>query len=159
KGAAVSATCVVAGPRNTRPSLSMDRFSTSPLRKSVWVATVQNVAVEAESRADAANTAAAGTPMRFTMRTLLSAGTAVEVDRQPARAGDRGIHLQFPFAERRAPDGREIAAAAIALEHRQHRRRQRRHRFAVHDRAGRARQQPDVDAVVAVRFVEGLDHL
>src|SRR5262245_47495817 len=158
-GAAVSATCVAAGPRKTRPSLSMDRFSTSPLRKSACVATVQKVAVEAESRADAASTPASETPIRFSMRGSVAAGTAVEIDRQHARAGDRGIHLQVPFAERRAPDGREVTAAAIPFEDREHRRRERRHRLAVDDRAGRARQQPNVDAVVAVRLVENLDHL
>src|SRR3954468_1609147 len=110
-GAAVSATCVVAGPRKTRPSLSMERFSTSPLRKSVWVATVQNVGAEAERRADAARTAAADTPNRFSMQALLAAGAAVEIDRQHARAADRGIHRKLPLAQRRAADRREVAAA------------------------------------------------
>jgi hypothetical protein len=49
KGAAVSAIIEVDGPRNTRPSLSIDSPSTSPLRKSVCVDTVQNVGTAATS--------------------------------------------------------------------------------------------------------------
>jgi len=46
----------VDGPRNTRPSLSIDKSSTSPLRKSAWVATVQNVAMAAFRPAQVATT-------------------------------------------------------------------------------------------------------
>src|SRR5262245_18781810 len=42
-GATVSASTDADGPRNTRPSASIDRSSTSPFRKSFWVDTVQNV--------------------------------------------------------------------------------------------------------------------
>src|SRR5688572_5347321 len=42
-GAEVSPTTDAAGPRNIRPSLSIDRSSTSPLRKSACDETVQKV--------------------------------------------------------------------------------------------------------------------
>src|SRR5204863_7096269 len=64
-GAEVSATCAVTGPRKTRPSLSIERFSTSPLRKSACVDTVQKVGVEARSTADAAQAATTATPIRL----------------------------------------------------------------------------------------------
>ena len=60
-GAAVSATSDVDGPRNTRPSLSMDRSSTSPFRKSLCVATVQNVGMAAPRPAQASDTSATST--------------------------------------------------------------------------------------------------
>jgi hypothetical protein len=43
----VSASTDAAGPGKTRPSLSIERSSTSPLRKSAWVDTVQKVGVAA----------------------------------------------------------------------------------------------------------------
>jgi hypothetical protein len=49
KGAAVSATRAGEGPRKTRPSLSMERSSTSPLRNSAWVATFQNTGLAADT--------------------------------------------------------------------------------------------------------------
>jgi hypothetical protein len=57
-GAAVSATREADGPRNIRPSLSIDRSDASPLRKSAWVDTVQNVGVAAMRPIHPARTAA-----------------------------------------------------------------------------------------------------
>ena len=105
------------GPRKTRPSLSIERFSTSPLRKSVCVETVQKVGVEARA-GPPTRRAPRPPPHRYRLRIRMSTRTAVEIDRQHARAADRRVHRELPFAERGAADGREVAAAAIAFEHR-----------------------------------------
>jgi hypothetical protein len=62
KGAAVSATSDGDGPRNIRPSLSMERPAASPFKKSACVETVQNVGVAAARPAHAASTT---TPARI----------------------------------------------------------------------------------------------
>ena len=72
---------------------------------------------------------------------------------------DRRVHRQFPFADGGAAHRRKAAAVAIAFEHRQHRRRQRRHGLAVDDGAGRAAEEADVDAIVAARVVQQPDQL
>src|SRR5262249_39808706 len=65
----------------------------------------------------------------------------------------------LPFAERRAVDRVEAAAVAIALEHAQHRGRQRRQQFAIHDGARLRAEKLDVERVAAPCPVQLFDHL
>jgi ABC-type glycerol-3-phosphate transport system permease component len=45
----------------------------------------------------------------------MSTRTAVEVDREHARAADRRVHRELPLAEGGASDRGEIAAAAVIV--------------------------------------------
>ena len=76
--------------------------------------------------------------------------------REPVTAASAGIS-HSPSAALRI--GVKLTAVAIRFEHREHRRRERRHRFAVDHGAGAAGHQPHVDAVVAARLVEHAHHL
>src|SRR5436190_22235758 len=66
---------------------------------------------------------------------------------------------QLPFAERGVGQGVEAAAAAVALEDAENRRRQRGQRFAFDDRAGFAAEELDVDRVAAPAAIERADDL
>jgi len=69
------------------------------------------------------------------------------------------VRRELPFTQRRAVQRAEGAAVAIAFQHSEHGRRQRRQQFAVHDGARVGAEQLDVQRVVAAPLVERLDHL
>ena len=79
----VSARRLVSGPSDTRPSASIERFSTSPLRKSLCVDTVQNVGAAARSVTVTARAASGHTRAR------------------PKRKRRGGMWLLRPINERR----------------------------------------------------------
>jgi hypothetical protein len=87
------------------------------------------------------------------------ASVPVERKRQGASAADGVIHGDVPLADGGGAEEREAAAAAIAVEYGQDRRRQAAQRLAVDDRAGVVGEQANVEAVVLARLVEGLDYL
>src|SRR5687767_4907157 len=161
-GAVVSLTIAACGPSTTRPSLSMESPSTSPFKKSACVATVQNVG---EAARTAVNRQTTATPVSATARRAVVIGfvgsklARLYFNRQRARSDHCHGHRDLILAERRAAHRAEAAAVAIAFEYRQHRRRQRRHRLTVDHGPGGAIDQADVDAIVASRRVEDLDHL
>src|SRR3954471_3668575 len=135
-----------------RPWMSIERFSTSPFRKSACVADWKNFGDEASSplATNASTSTVATTMAKGRMR-----GASVLRDGEGERAGavDRVVQGNFPLAERRALHRVEVAAVAVAFEYAEHRRRQRREQLAVDDRARLRGEQLDVERVAASRLV------
>src|SRR6185436_5511422 len=145
----------VAWPSSSCPRLSIDRFWTSPLRKSVCVAARKNFGDEA-SVAAIPRTSASESVDRKRDRRINPRPSSVRRDGNGQRpdAGNGLRSRNFPLAERGAVERVEIAAAAVGLEHGENRRRQRRQELAVDDGAGITAEQLDVERVVAARLVQ-----
>src|SRR5213592_2626537 len=79
--------------------------------------------------------------------------------RERLGARDGVLGGQLPFAERRVRERVEAATAAIGLEDAEDRRRKRRQRLALDDRAGFRAEELDVERVAAAAAVERADDL
>src|SRR4051812_9079753 len=111
----------------------MARFSTSPFRKSFWVAAWKNLGVEAWSAtaAHATTAATAGTRRAKLELRMWTCLVCRHLNRERANAGDGVIGRHLPLTKRRAVERVEVAAASIGFEHGQDRGRQRRQELAV----------------------------
>ena len=112
--------------------LSIERFSTSPFRKSACVAAWKNFGDDASSGAASARGATVARQRHAqAVESAYRVGRSSrsvrrDGDRQRPRAADGVLGRELPFAERRAAQRVEVAAVAIGFEHAEHRRRQRR---------------------------------
>src|SRR5580765_3757850 len=110
----------------------MERFSTSPLRKSACVAAWKNFGEEALKSTPPRNTPPPRTLK--TRRNVFKGCLLGDRNGERLRAGDCVFGRQLPFAERGVGQRVETAAAAVAFEHAEDRRRERRQRLAFDNR-------------------------
>src|ERR1051326_1572148 len=115
--------------------MSMERFSTSPFRKSACVADWKNLGDEASSPRAQPRDRAMTVATRRAKGRMRATSVLRDGDGERAGAVDGVVGGDFPFAERRTVHRIEVAAVAIAFEDAEHRRRERGQQFAVDHRA------------------------
>src|SRR4029077_18558851 len=100
--------------------MSIDRFSTSPFRKSACVAAWKNFGDDASSPRGEASDRTMTRAAKAAKVRMRGASVLRDGDGERARAVDGMVGRDFPFAERRAVHRVEVAAVAIAFEHAEH---------------------------------------